>query len=88
MPTLERAPVSVSTRIAAPPERVWSLVADLSRMGEWSPETDRVRWRRGATSAVPGARFAGHNRNGIWRWSTHGVVRIADPGRELTAATW
>jgi uncharacterized protein YndB with AHSA1/START domain len=77
--------VSASARIAAPPERVWSLIADLPRMGEWSPETARVTWLDGATRAVPGARFAGHNRIGkLRRWSTKGTVVVADPGRELT----
>ncbi|HVF20133.1 MAG TPA: SRPBCC family protein [Mycobacteriales bacterium] len=78
------SPVSASTRIAAPPERVWALISDLPRMGEWSPETTRVTWRGGVTSAMPGARFVGHNRNGVRRWSTHGVVRVAEPGRELS----
>ena len=84
MPRPRTTPVSVSTSIAAPAERVWSLIADLPRMGEWSPETDRVSWRGRHTSAVPGARFVGHNRNGVRRWSTRGVVRTAVPGRELS----
>ena len=53
-------------------------------MGEWSPECDRVTWLGGAAAATPGARFAGHNRNGVRRWSTRGVVRTAEPGRELS----
>lgn len=80
----DAGPVSVSTRIAADPLRVWQLVSDLPRMGEWSPETDRVTWRGGATGPVVGARFAGRNRNGIRRWTTRGVVKVADPGRELS----
>jgi hypothetical protein len=75
----------VSTFIAAPPERVYALVADLPRMGEWSPETAGVSWLGGARVAAPGARFAGHNRIGaLRRWSTKGTVAVAEPARELT----
>jgi len=75
----------VSTYVAAPAQRVYELVADLPRMGEWSPETQRVEWLGGASAASPGARFAGHNRIGrLRRWSTKGTVVAATPGRELT----
>ena len=47
--------VEVSTTIAAPPESVYALVADLSRMGEWSPETTGVTWLGGAQEPRPGA---------------------------------
>ena len=30
--------VSVTTEIAAPAEQVWAMIADVTRMGEWSPE--------------------------------------------------
>ena len=30
--------VSVSREVAAPPEEVFALVSDLTRMGEWAPE--------------------------------------------------
>jgi len=29
---------SVSTEISAPPQRVYELVSDITRMGQWSPE--------------------------------------------------
>ncbi len=38
-----------SVTIAAAPERVWALVTDITRMGEWSPESTGGRWTRGAT---------------------------------------
>ncbi len=75
--------VSVTTEIHAPADRVWAMVADLARMKEWSPENDEVVWRKGATSAVPGARFAGTNRWESKRWSTVGTVLEAQPGRVL-----
>ncbi len=36
--------VSVERVIAAPKDAVWALVADVTRMGEWSPETVGCAW--------------------------------------------
>ena len=72
------------------PELVYGLVSDLPRMGEWSPECERVEWVDGATVAAEGARFVGHNRGGpfrLIRWSRHGRVLAADPGREFAFVT-
>jgi uncharacterized protein YndB with AHSA1/START domain len=72
----------------ASPQRVWELVADLERMGEWSPECYRVEWLDGASSpAIPGARFRGWNHFGRMRWSVACEVKTADPGRELAFST-
>jgi uncharacterized protein YndB with AHSA1/START domain len=73
----------VSVEIAAPPDAVYDLVADVTRMGEWSPECVRCRWRNGAQEARPGARFRGTSRNGWHRWSTRSTVVVAERGREL-----
>jgi uncharacterized protein YndB with AHSA1/START domain len=75
--------VEVTTTIAAPPQTVYALIADLTRMGEWSPETTGVTWLGGATEPRLGARFRGANRNGLRRWSTICTVVAAEPGREL-----
>jgi uncharacterized protein YndB with AHSA1/START domain len=75
--------VSVSVDVDAPPERVYDLVSDLPRMGEWSPECVRCDWVGGATGPAPGARFKGRNRRGIYRWSTNGEVVDVEPGRGL-----
>jgi uncharacterized protein YndB with AHSA1/START domain len=72
-----------SIDVAAPPQRVYDLVADLTRMGEWSPECVRCDWLGGATAPRPGARFKGRNRNGRYRWSTTGTILTAEPGKEL-----
>jgi uncharacterized protein YndB with AHSA1/START domain len=72
-----------SLTIAAPADLVYDLIADLPRMGEWSPECERVTWRGGATGAVEGARFIGHNRAGAVHWMTQGEVVAADRGRRL-----
>ena len=77
------ADVSVSTHVDAPADDVYDLVADLPRMGEWSPECTSVAWRGGATGAAAGARFKGWNRKGFLRWVTDGVVVEAERGRAL-----
>src|SRR4029077_5712314 len=48
--------------IAARPELVWDLVADVTRVGGWSPECIRAAWLREAGGPQPGARFTGRNR--------------------------
>ena len=76
--------VSVTTEIAAPPAKVWEMVADLTRMHEWSPENQAVTWVKGSTAAVPGARFKGTNKSGKKEWATTGTVVEAVPGRVLS----
>ena len=72
-----------SLTVAAPADLVYDLVADLPRMGEWSPECERVTWRGGASCAAAGVRFIGHNKAGAVRWMTQGEVVVAEPGRHL-----
>jgi uncharacterized protein YndB with AHSA1/START domain len=67
-----------SVVIAAPPERVYAAVADLRRMGEWSPECFAVRVRGGVVE--PDATFIGFNRRGPYVWFTNGRVTAAEPG--------
>jgi uncharacterized protein YndB with AHSA1/START domain len=73
--------------IQAPPEKVYGLVTDVTRMGEWSPECRRAEWVGDATGPAVGAQFKGHNKLGIIRWSTTPTVKVADPGREFTFET-
>jgi Polyketide cyclase / dehydrase and lipid transport len=76
--------------ISTSPGRIYGLVSDLPRMGEWSPECERVEWTGGTTVAAEGARFVGHNRGGplrLMRWSRRGRVLAADPGREFAFVT-
>lgn len=75
--------VSVSREIAAPAEQVWAMVSDVTRMGEWSPETEGATWLGGATSAAPGVKFRGTNRNGKKKWDTVAKIVDAEPGRVL-----
>lgn len=48
--------------VAARPELVWDLVADVTRVGGWSPECIRAAWLGEPARPQPGARFTGHNR--------------------------
>jgi len=73
--------LEVSRTIAAPADRLFAMVSDLPRMGEWSSENTGGKWVKGATGPVVGARFKGANRNGWRRWSTNVTVVEADPGR-------
>ena len=66
------------------------MVADLPRMGEWSPECQRVEWEGGASGPAAGATFVGHNKGGprgLMKWSRRGRVLVADPGREFAFVT-
>jgi len=76
--------VSVTTEIHAPAADVWAMVADLPRMGEWSPENDGAVWLGGATAATPGARFTGSNSSGRKSWETKGTILESEPGRVLS----
>lgn len=77
----------VRVHVAVPPEELYDRVSDVTRMGEWSPETVRCRWISGADHPRPGARFKGTNRRGIFRWSTKPEVVTADRGREFAFVT-
>lgn len=74
----------VSIDIAADPLTVYALVADITRMGEWSPECRKCTWTDGATGPAVGARFKATNRGRRGpSWPTKPVVTAADPGREF-----
>ncbi len=81
----------VSLHMAAPPEKVWALVSDVTRIGEFSPETFEARWTRGSTGPEVGASFKGHvKRNGVGPtyWSPCQVSKCV-PGEvfEFTVGT-
>jgi len=76
---------SVTVHIAAPADRVWDLVSDVTRVGEFSPETFEAEWLGGARRPEAGARFRGHvrrNGRGPVYWTACTVV-TSDPGREF-----
>jgi len=73
--------------INAPPQVVWSLVSDLERMSEWSPEVYAIDWLDGATGAAKGATFVGKNRIGMIRWRMRVRIIEFEPSRRLVFAT-
>lgn len=76
--------ISRSVRVSAEPGVVWSMVTDLPRMGELSPENRGGEWVGGATGPAEGARFRGVNRNGELRWWTRVRVVVCEPERLFT----
>jgi len=82
--TKRRTHDAVSIDIAAPPEDVYTLVADITRMGDWSPECRQCTWTGGATGPAAGARFKAPNqgRRGP-SWFNKPTVTTAEPGREF-----
>lgn len=76
---------SVTVTMAAPPERVWDLVADIRNTGKFSPETFEAEWLNGATGPALGATFRGHvkrNEIGPVYWTTCRVT-ACEPAREF-----
>ena len=63
--------------IAAPPDAVYAVVADITRMGELSPVCTGGEW------VEEGRTFTGHNAIGEFTWSTRCRVEVAEPGREF-----
>jgi hypothetical protein len=86
---------SVMVHMAAPAGQVWDLVSDITRIGEFSPETFEAQWlpgpsehgtsEHGSSEHGTGARFRGHvrrNGRGPVYWTTCTVV-ASEPGREF-----
>jgi uncharacterized protein YndB with AHSA1/START domain len=74
---------AVTVHIAAPPDRIWDLVSDVTKIGRYSPETFEAEWLEGATGPAVGAKFRGHvKRNGIGPiyWTTCTVLECV-PGK-------
>ncbi len=82
-PSAAATEVSVQQVMSGTPDRVWSLISDVTRMGEWSPETTGCSWLKGATGPAVGARFKGNNQNGKKRWSTVCVVTQCEPAKRF-----
>lgn len=75
----------VSMVIAASPDTLYALVADVTRMPEFSPELRECRWLDGATEATVGVRFAARNKSVRGpSWAKKPVITTAEPGREIS----
>jgi uncharacterized protein YndB with AHSA1/START domain len=75
--------VTVTKVIAASPEALYDLVADITQMPKYSPENTAGEWIGGATGPAVGARFKGSNSLGKAKWSTKPTVTVADRGHEF-----
>jgi hypothetical protein len=73
---------SESIVIAGPPEKLYDMVSDVPRMGEWSPVCKACWWDDGAGPTV-GSWFTGHNETTERTWETRSQVVTADRGREF-----
>lgn len=76
---------AVTEHVAAAPEVVWELVADVTQTHRYSEETFEAEWLDGATGPAVGVRFRGHvkrNGRGPTYWSTCRIT-ACEPGREF-----
>ena len=73
-------PLSVSVDIDAPPSAVWSVVSDLKRMGEWSPQCALMKV---FGPLRVGTRTLNVNRRGPLVWPTTSRVVRLEPERLL-----
>lgn len=86
-------PLSASVQIAASPESVWEVVADVTRMSEWSPECRKVVVLGSPKEGV-GTTLLGLNRRGWAMWPTTSKVVRFEPGKAVawktreSGATW
>ncbi len=76
---------SASVFVERSPDQVWAALADVTRMGEWSPECIAGRWVGGATGPAIGASFEGDNvakfaGREVKRWTTTSTVTACEPG--------
>jgi len=76
----EPASAQAEVSIDATSDNVYALVTDLPTLASLAEEARAMEWLEG-DAAGPGAVFKGHNRNGIFRWSTTCTVTDAEPGQ-------
>jgi uncharacterized protein YndB with AHSA1/START domain len=85
--TARRTGGAVSVYVAAPPALVWELIADVTLMRHWSPETRACHWVGRVRRPEVGARFVGRNRWKFIQWHRTSEVVAAEPGREFAFRT-
>ena len=81
---------SDSIVIARPAHLLYDMVADIARMGEWSPVCKASWWDEGDALCV-GAWFTGRNETAERTWDTRSEVVAAERGREfafIVGGTW
>ena len=78
----------VTVHMNVPAEKIWALVSDVTRIGEYSPETFEAEWLDGAIGPAVGAKFRGHvkrNQKGPTYWAPCTVTEC-EPNRRFTFA--
>ena len=73
---------SDSIVIARPPEEVYDMVSDVTRMGEWSPVCKACWWEERDGPRV-GAIFTGRNETPHRTWEMKNKVTAADRGKQF-----
>jgi hypothetical protein len=73
----------VSLHMDASPADVYALVADVTRMPEFSPEILSCTWLDGATGPAVGARFAARNQVAGFKWTNKPVVIATEAPRHF-----
>ncbi|MFT3660961.1 MAG: SRPBCC family protein [Gordonia sp. (in: high G+C Gram-positive bacteria)] len=73
--------IEESLEIAGTPAQVWSVVSDLQRMGEWSPQCKKMFVFGGPVKA--GTRTANINRRGLLIWPTTAKVVTFEPNKQI-----
>jgi hypothetical protein len=74
--------VHLDVHIAASPESVWPLVADIALPSRFSTELQDTWWCEGFSEPAEGARFFGRNEHPIaGKWQTTSTLVSYDPPR-------
>jgi hemerythrin-like domain-containing protein len=79
LPRRVQAENGVAVTVEADIDQVWEVVRDVTRVGQWSHECVGAAWVGASTSAMPGARFRGRNRAGVFRWGRVCEIVSAEP---------
>jgi len=72
-----------SVTVEASAEKLYDLVSDITRTGEWSPVCRSCWWDEEVEAGQVGAWFTGHNELPHRTWQTRSVVAAAERGREF-----
>lgn len=72
--------VSDSVVIAVSPATAYERVSDPTLMGRWSPENRGATLHHRSDTTFVGMVFDGHNKRGVFRWTTRCEVTEAEPG--------
>ncbi len=72
--------LEASIEIAATPQDVWTIVSDLERMGEWSPQCRKMRV---SGEVREGTKTFNINRKGLLVWPTTSKVIRFEPNKAI-----